>query len=70
MRNFLKQKFSVLSVTNKSLNQQLRKNHHAFDKLNVCKSCGVVHGAPILYDYIDFYQDMYKIKKKSVYQRK
>ena len=40
------------------------------DKLNFCKSCGVVHGIPIAPEYIHFYENMHKIKKKSVYHRK
>lgn len=42
-----------------------------FDKLNFCKSCGVVHGTvPITPEYIHFYENMHKIKKKNVYHRK
>lgn len=41
-----------------------------FDKLNFCKSCGVVHGSPIASEYIDFYEDVHKRKKKIVYHGK
>ena len=47
-----------------------RRMYVIFDNLNVCKNCGTIHGAPVIYDYIDFYQNMYKIKKKSIHRRK
>ena len=65
--------FCEKQISEPSSNQELiccKKMNVIFDKLNVCKSCGVVHGAPIASEYIDFYDDMHKRKKKSVYYRK
>ena len=36
----------------------------------VCKNCGSVHGVRYVNEYIDFYENMYKIRHKSVYNRK
>ena len=36
----------------------------------VCKKCGQVDGAVYTTEYINFYENMYKIHKKSVYHRK
>lgn len=40
--------------------------------MNVCLNCGSVHGYETQYvnEYIKFYEDMYKIRRKSVYHRK
>ena len=38
--------------------------------MNVCKSCGVVNGYDLQPPYVDFYENMYKKRKKSVYIRK
>ena len=35
----------------------------------VCKSCGVVQGYNIANEYVDFYENRHKIKRKSVYHR-
>lgn len=37
---------------------------------NVCIQCGVVDGYSQANEYIDFYENLYKIKRKSVYHRK
>ncbi len=37
---------------------------------NVCRSCGSVHGYDFAYENIDFYENMYKIRRKSIYHRK
>ena len=37
---------------------------------NTCINCGVVNGDIFVIDYVNFYDDMYKIKNKSVYHRK
>lgn len=36
---------------------------------NVCGSCGSVHGYDLVNEYIDFYDNMYQIRRKSVYHR-
>ena len=38
--------------------------------INVCRNCGSVHGYDYVNEYIDFYDNMYRIHRKSVYQRK
>ena len=38
--------------------------------MNVCKNCGSVHYFDNVNNFIDFYENMYKIKRKSVYHRK
>lgn len=37
---------------------------------NVCCSCGSVHGYDFANENIDFYENMFKIRRKSVYHRK
>ena len=37
---------------------------------NVYKNCGKVYGYDIASEFIDFYENMNKIKRKSVYHRK
>ena len=38
--------------------------------INVCLHCGLVNGCEYVIGYIDFYENMYKIRRKSIYQRK
>ena len=38
--------------------------------MNVCLNCGSVHGYEYGIEYLDFYENMYKIRRKSIYQRK
>ena len=38
--------------------------------INVCLNCGSVHGYDYVNEYIDFYENMYRIRRKSVYHRK
>ena len=38
--------------------------------MKVCKNCGSVHGVRYVNEYTDFYENMYKIRRKSVYNRK
>ena len=40
------------------------------DKLLVCKKCGQVHDYLTADEYVDFYENRYRIKRKSVYYRK
>ena len=36
----------------------------------VCKSCGIVQGYETAREYVDFYENKYRMKRKSVYNRK
>ena len=38
--------------------------------INVCLNCGLVHCYDNVNEYIDFYDNIYKIHRKSVYHRK
>ena len=38
--------------------------------MNVCLNCGLVHYYDIVNEFIDFHENMHKIHRKSVYQRK
>ena len=38
--------------------------------MNLCLNCGIVHGYEYAIEYLDFYENMYKIRRKSIYQRK
>ena len=40
------------------------------DNVNVCLKCGSVHGYTDESEFIDFYENVYKIRRKSVYIRK
>ena len=36
----------------------------------VCRSCGIVQGYEIAREYIDYYENRHRIRRKSVYHRK
>ena len=40
------------------------------DNVNICLKCGSVHGYNNEPEFIDFYENVYKIRRKSVYIRK
>ena len=40
------------------------------DGMMVCRSCGIVQGYETAREYVDFYENTHKIKRKSVYHRK
>ena len=40
------------------------------DGMIVCQSCGIVQGYETVREYVDFYENKYRIKRKSVYHRK
>ena len=42
----------------------------AKDRHLVCKNCGQVHDEYFATEYVDFYENRHKIRKKSVYHRK
>ena len=39
------------------------------DGMIVCRSCGIVQGYETAREYVDFYENKYRIKRKSVYHR-
>ena len=39
------------------------------DGMQVCRSCGIVKGYNIASEYVDFYENRHKLKRKSVYHR-
>ena len=41
-----------------------------YDLCLICKNCASVHGYQLSKEYIDFYEKRYRIKRKSVYNRK
>ena len=47
--------------------EQIVENH---GNMNVCIKCGSVQGYKYVNEYIDFYENKHKIRRKSVYQRK
>ena len=38
--------------------------------MNVCRNCGSVHGYEQLQEYIDFYENKHRFRRKSIYHRK
>ena len=40
------------------------------DGMNICINCGLVDGCDYVSKYFNFYEDMYKIRRKSIYHRK
>ena len=38
--------------------------------MNICVNCGLVHGYNYVTEYFNFYDNMYRIRRKSVYHRK
>ena len=40
------------------------------DGMIVCRSCGIVQGYETVREYVDFYENKYRMKRKSVYYRK
>ena len=39
------------------------------DNMIVCKKCGSVYGYENAHEYVDFYDNIYKIQRKSIYHR-
>ena len=37
--------------------------------MNLCLNCGIVHTCDYANEYIDFYENIYRIRRKSVYHR-
>ena len=40
------------------------------NSMNVCINCGLVYSYNYVSEYVDFYANMYRIRRKSVYHRK
>ena len=40
------------------------------DGMNICINCGLVYGYDFVHEYIDFFDNIYKIRRKSIYYRK
>ena len=38
--------------------------------MNICVNCGLVHGYDYVKEYVNFYDNMHRIRQKSVYHRK
>ena len=38
--------------------------------MNICVNCGLVHGYDYVTEYFNFYDNMHRIRRKSVYHRK
>ena len=45
------------------------QNMETVDGTKTCINCGLVHGYDYVREYFDFYNNMYKIRRKSVYNR-
>ena len=48
----------------------IKKDMVNINSMNTCVNCGLVHGCDYTPDYFNFYDNMHKIKRKSVYHRK
>ena len=46
------------------------QNMTTMNGMNTCVNCGSVHGYDYVTEYFNFYDNMYKIRQKSVYHRK
>ena len=38
--------------------------------MNICRNCGSIHGYDYVTEYFNFYDNMHRIRQKSVYHRK
>ena len=56
---------------NNSVNNHLCCDNQDFinDGMLVCQSCGVVQGHNYVKEYVDFYDNRHKLRRKSVYHR-
>ena len=46
------------------------QNMETVNGMNICVNCGSVHGYVYVPEYINFYDNMHKMRQKSVYHRK
>jgi len=46
------------------------ENMENINNMNICVNCGLVYGYDYVAKYVDFYTNMYMIRRKSVYNRK
>ena len=65
--HFVIKKSESIQLKKRRCSEQNVENH---DIMNVCIKCGSVHGYNIVKEFIDFYDNMHRIRRKSVYQRK
>ena len=63
--------FQLTYVEKKSLRYDCRNNQNIINNngMLVCQSCGVVQGYNFVEEYIDFYKNRHKLKRKSVHHR-
>ena len=61
------QLFEVSKVVETCCDEQELENINC---KNTCVNCGLVHGDDYIAGYIDFYDNMYKIRQKLIYNRK
>ena len=60
----------LLIEDNKEADPCCSKQNIANDNYaNLCLNCSLVYGYDYVNEYIDFYQNMYRIRRKSVYKR-
>ena len=63
----------LMEVDNETKNVDLRCFQQDIinnNGMNVCQNCGSVHSYQIANNYINFYDKMFSITRKSVYNRK
>ena len=46
------------------------QNMETVNGMNTCVNCGTVHGYDYVTEYVNFYDNMHRIRQKSVYHRK
>ena len=61
------QLLEVKNVLDPCCDKQELKNVNG---MNTCVNCGSVHGCDYVMEYFDFYDNMHRIRQKSVYNRK
>ena len=61
----------LLVEVDKAVNQCCdEKNMETINGMNTCVNCGTVYGYDYVTEYFNFYDNMHKIRQKSVYHRK
>ena len=61
----------LLVEVDKAVNQCCdEKNMETINGMNTCVNCGTVYGYDYVTEYFNFYDNIHKIRKKSVYHRK
>ena len=62
-----KQLTTLPNAVNQCCDEQ---NMETVNGMNICVNCGTVHGYDYVTEYFNFYYNIHKIRKKSVYHRK